>query len=53
MTQVIMQLLWVAAHHGLRRHAVRKTMPMARQRELWKLVHDITNSLDNPGAPGS
>lgn len=35
---IALQLVWVAAHHGLRRH--------------WRAVHDITDALGGPPAPG-
>lgn len=56
MGEVLLQLLWVAAHHGLR-----KLGALQRQRSMtdiehhvrcWRDVHDITAALGNPPAPG-
>lgn len=44
MTSILLQLLWVAAHHGLRQQR--------RVAHLWAHVHDVTAELGHPPAPG-
>lgn len=51
MTDLALQLLWVAAHHGLRRHGAANTMSVADRCECWRAVHQITSALGNPPAP--
>ena len=50
-TDLALQFLWVAAHHGLRRWEQRG---MLRPQVIgcWEYVHDITDALGNPPAPG-
>jgi hypothetical protein len=45
---MILQLIWVAAHHGLRR----QRLDARRAAELWGYVHDLTAALGHPPAPG-
>lgn len=49
MIHAILQVVWVAAHHGLRK----TSRPREEKVALWQLVHELTNQLGNPGAPGS
>lgn len=51
-SDIALQLLWVAAHHGLRQHGARGTMPRPTQIDCWGDVHRITTALGNPPAPG-
>ncbi len=53
MSDIMLQLVWVAAHHGLRADGAK---PVALRRfgysNMWPLVHDITAVLGFPPAPG-
>lgn len=63
MGDLLLQLVWVAAHHGLRRangHITRALRSgdaapfpwhTIRTRQ-WGAVHDVTAALGNPPAPG-
>lgn len=52
MGDVLLQILWVAAHHGLRWHGARNSIPAEVRRACWRDVHDLTAALGNPPAPG-
>lgn len=68
MGDVLLQIVWVAAHHGLRQQsiefqretpALREQLTASRMRDRrydlavrWRMVHDITTALGNPPAPG-
>lgn len=58
-----LQILWVAAHHGLRARlacydrSLRRGSALwefgrAELNTLWPLVHEVTAALGNPPAPG-
>lgn len=49
---MILALLWVAAHHGLRRLGAAKALDKATSAQLWGWVHDVTAALGFPVAPG-
>lgn len=51
MGDILLQIIWVAAHHELRRRSVRDRKNLYDQR-YWRHVHDITTVLGNPPAPG-
>ncbi len=58
MTNVVLQLLWVAAHHGLRQRCSARdpqdtaSCPRATwDARMWNHVHDITKELGHPPAP--
>ncbi len=44
MGSVMLQVIWVAAYHGLRRPGSRP--------DLWSMVYDISDVLGYPPAPG-
>jgi hypothetical protein len=57
-TLALLQLLWVAAHHGLRRRSAARDphdaapYPLAAwYARLWGHVHDVTKNLGHPPAP--
>lgn len=61
MSEVVLQIVWVAAHHGLRTAWVmlEEIFPGGIPPELqleqvarWHEVHRITSALGNPPAPG-
>lgn len=62
MGDVLLQLVWVAAHHGLRgrtemvlgsSHGGDVCQPRrAILERQWSLTHDVTTALGNPPAPG-
>lgn len=58
MNNLLLSLLWVSAHHGLRQRSVphdpRDAAPYPRlawHSQLWGYVHDITKELGHPVAP--
>jgi hypothetical protein len=61
MTDLALQFLWVAAHHGLRRRTemvlgsgvgdLGNQPRRAILERQWSLVHDVTSALGNPPAP--
>lgn len=48
---LVLQLVWVAAHHGLRRWEQRG-MLRPQINSCWEYVHEVTVALGNPPAPG-
>jgi len=66
MSDIVLQLVWVAAHHGLRkggaylwshRRECNETRcatceELVRHLALWNRVYDITTALGFPPAPG-
>lgn len=63
MSDVLLQVLWVSAHHGLRERSacydrrLRRGSALweagrAELNALWPLVNEITAALGNPPAPG-
>ena len=59
MSPLLAQLLWVAAHHGLRQRSIARDpldaapYPLAAWvSALWGHVHDLTAALGHPPAPG-
>lgn len=62
MTDIVLQFVWVAAHHGLR-HRTEIVMASSHGDDAfqprkailecqWGLVYDVTSALGNPPAPG-
>lgn len=56
MAEVLLGLIWVAAHHGLRKLGAsqrrRNMEEIERHVKCWHDVHRITTALGNPPAPG-
>jgi len=50
-TDIALQWLWVAAHHGLRKHGAANSMPVDQRCACWSDLHRITSALGNPPAP--
>lgn len=56
MGDVLLQILWVAAHHGLRKLGAsqrqRSMDDIERHVRCWHDLHNVTTALGNPPAPG-